>query len=156
MRSASHAFLIGCSAAAVLALAACSSTPKQPPASLTSARAAMDAANAADMNQYAPLETRNARERLQAAEAAWRAEDYDQAARLGDEALAMERLAEAKVGEGRAREAKADVERTINTLQAETAAPGNVGTVGSTGATSAPAAPLPPPTTLTPSGSRVR
>jgi hypothetical protein len=99
--------------AGVLALAACASTPKTPPASLNAARAAIDNPTfATDATRYAPTEMRAAREKLDLAEMAWRDGDFEQAARFADEALVTERLAETRMAAARAEDARSDVART--------------------------------------------
>ena len=124
-------------AGALLALAACSSTPDAPPPSLPAARAAIGNVNVTDVSRYAATELQTARERLDAAEAAWRAENYVQSARLSEEALVTIRVAEAKTASARAEEARADVERTIRTLENEVGLGGSSlsGTTGGLGAT---------------------
>ncbi|HYC03422.1 MAG TPA: DUF4398 domain-containing protein [Azospirillaceae bacterium] len=106
-------------AGALLALSACASGPDAPPPSLPAARAAVDNVNTPDVSRYAATELQTARERLDAAEAAWRNENYDSAARLSEQALVTVRLAESRASAARAVEARADVERTIRTLENE-------------------------------------
>jgi hypothetical protein len=110
--SSTRSLLFAC--VGVLALAACASTPKTPPASLTAARAAIENPTfATDATRYAPMEMRAAREKLDLAEAAWRDGDWDQAARFADEALVTERLAETRIAAARAEDARSDVARTV-------------------------------------------
>ncbi len=107
--------------AAVLALslAACSSTPDAPPPELPAARAAIEQAAPDVLNRYAAVEMREARERLTAAEAAWRDERYEEARRAAAESLATVRLARARADAAQAEEAREDVARTIQTLESE-------------------------------------
>ena len=112
LRSAGRSLLFA--GAGVLALAACASTPKTPPASLTAARTAIENRTfATDATRYAPMEMRSAREKLDLAEAAWRDGDWEQAARFADEALVTERLAETRIAAARAEDARSDVARTV-------------------------------------------
>jgi hypothetical protein len=112
--------------AATLGLAACASTPKAPPPSLNAARAAIDnPAIATDATRYAAMELRTAREKLDLAEAAWRAGDYEDSARLADEALVTARLTETRIAAARAEDARADVARTMQSLQTSTGATGS-------------------------------
>ena len=110
--SSGRSLLFAC--AGVLALAACASAPKTPPARLTAARAAIENPTfATDATRYAPMEMRSAREKLDMAEAAWRDGDWEQAARFADEALVTERLAETRIAAARAEDARSDVARTL-------------------------------------------
>lgn len=140
--SSTRSLLFAC--AGVLALAACASSPKAPPTSLTAARAAIENPTfATEATRHAPMEMRTAREKLDLAEAAWRAGEWDQAARFADEALVTERLAETRIAAARAEEARSDVARTMpatpdtlsgsttttTTTQSTTVAPPTVTTV---------------------------
>lgn len=131
-----------------LFLTACSSTPDAPPPELPAARAAIEQSDPQALNRYAPVEMREARARLDAAEAAWRDERYDDTRRNAAEAVATVRLARARAEAARAEEARDDVASTIKTLEEE---------VGLTAPGTAPAttpATAPPVSTAPPVGGR--
>lgn len=122
---------------AALLVAACSFTSEAPPQDLPAARAAVQSVDTEVVNRYAPLEMRDARDRLDLAEAAWRNGRYDESQRAAAEALATVRLARARTDAAQAEEARDDVARTIQTLESE---------VGLTApATSPPISTTPPP-----------
>lgn len=122
-----------------LALAACSSAPDAPPPELSAARAAIQGAEPEVVNRYAAVEMREAREELDAAEAAWRDERYMESRRAAAEALASVRLARARADAAQAKEARDDVARTIQTLETEV----GLGAPASPPATAAPLATSP-------------
>lgn len=120
--------------AAVLLLAACSSTPDTPPPSLSAAQAAIQGVDPQTVNRHAPVEMQQARERLDQAQAAWRDERGGDASRLAEESLAMVRLAQARSNAAEAQAAREDVARTIQTLESEVGlATGRRGAAGGTG-----------------------
>jgi hypothetical protein len=70
-------------------------------------------------SRYAPLELRNAREKLQSAQAAMRAEDYERARWLAEESLADAQLALEKSRSEKVQENVAALNKTVETLQNE-------------------------------------
>lgn len=154
-----------------LGLAACSSTPDAPPASLPAARAALQGVDPSLANRYAPAEYREATTLLDQAEAAWRDEEYDRARRLSEQSLTTTRLTQARTQAAQAEEARTDVARTLQTLESEVGlssprrqgpAPGTLAQPGTSvpatqapttivpGTATAPAGtPLPPPAATT-------
>jgi hypothetical protein len=70
-------------------------------------------------SQYAPLELRTARDKLESAEAAMRREDYVRARHLAEEALVDAQLASEKTRSEKVQENLAVLRRTILTLKNE-------------------------------------
>ena len=84
---------------------------RQPPlANLSQAELAVQEADTKTASQYAPLELKTAREQLAEAKRAMDDEEYDEARRLVDQALANAQLAEAKAGAEKARLAAAELQ----------------------------------------------
>lgn len=105
-------------AAAVIGTGGCSSM--QPPTGTVSqAQLAIREADQSKASQYAPLELRKAREKLNDAEKAMRSEEYLKARRLSEQALVDARLAAVKADSEIARENAAELQKTIKTLRAE-------------------------------------
>ena len=112
--------------AAVGILAACSSTPENPPPNLAAARVAIQDADPATVNRYAPLEMQEARSALERAEAAWRDENAAAAQSHAEQALASRRLAEARADAAQAQEATTDMRRGLDAGR-DSLAPGGSG-----------------------------
>ncbi len=104
---------------ASLGLAACSSV-RRPTSNMSQAQLAIRQADQSKASQYAPLELRNAQDKYAAAEQALRNEEYVKARRLADEALVDAQLAENKANSAIARQNAAELQKTIETLRAET------------------------------------
>ncbi|MGH7874817.1 MAG: DUF4398 domain-containing protein [Candidatus Binatia bacterium] len=102
-----------------LGAAACSSV-RPPTATVSQAELAIRQADQSKASQYAPLELRNAQEKYAAAEKAMRNEEYLKARRLAEEALVDAQLAENKANSAIARQNAAELQKTIETLRAET------------------------------------
>ena len=103
--------LLGCSAG-------------QPPRdSIATAEQAVRRAADAGATQYAPLEMRIAREKLDSAKQAVDAEKYDQARRLAEQSQADARLAEVKAGSERARQSAEETRKSIEALRREAERP---------------------------------
>jgi Domain of unknown function (DUF4398) len=92
---------------------------KPPLANFSQAELAVQEADTKTASQYAPLELKTAREQLADAKRAMDDEEYDEARRLADEALVNAQLAEAKAGAEKARQAAAELQKSIQTLRAE-------------------------------------
>jgi Domain of unknown function (DUF4398) len=101
----------------VLGMVGCAGKP--PLANLSQAELAVQEADTKTASQYAPLELRTAREQLADAKRAMDDEEYDEARRLADQALVNAQLAEARAGAEKARQAAAELQKSIQTLRAE-------------------------------------
>lgn len=104
--------------AAILALAACASTPK-PVAELASARTAVDSVEDTAAAREAPVLLDRARSKLQRAESAMEAERYDEARRLANESLADAQLARATADAAVAERNARELEESIRVLRSE-------------------------------------
>jgi hypothetical protein len=102
----------------VLAAAGCSNTPLKSDKLLIARDAEVHAANMG-ANEYAPVEMRAARERLDYAQNAINAGDLAHADALSDEALVNTRLAETKVQFAKADKAATELRQDHRTLQSE-------------------------------------
>jgi len=105
--------------AGVLTLGACASKGVLPTADLTNARASITQAESAGATQKAPVELLAAREKLGQAEAAGRAENFVQARRLAEAAMADAELAERKARAAKAQDAAIELGRANATLERE-------------------------------------
>jgi multidrug efflux pump subunit AcrA (membrane-fusion protein) len=101
----------------ILGMAGCAGKP--PLANLSQAELAVQEADTKTASQYAPLELKTAREQLAEAKRAMDEEEYDEALRLADQALVNAQLAETKAGAEKARQAAAEVQKSIQTLRTE-------------------------------------
>jgi hypothetical protein len=108
-------------AAAVLALTACASTPN-PRAEMATARAAVENARRAEAGQFAVSEMMEAQDRLTAAERAHAAEEYATARRAAEQAKVSAELAEEKTRLAKATKSKAELDDALRALRAEAAA----------------------------------
>jgi len=100
-----------------LAMVGCAGKP--PLETLSKAELAVQEADKRTASQHAPLELQTAREQLGKAKQAMDDEEYDEARRLADQALVNAQLAEAKAGAEKARQAAAELQKSIQTLRAE-------------------------------------
>ncbi len=99
-----------------LALAACATTPPDP-ALLNNARAAIEQAEVAGAREYAPLELRLARERLDRAQAELERGQADASRRLSDEAEIEAQLALARTQAAITRAELAQRQRDLEQLR---------------------------------------
>ncbi len=106
-----------------VALGVTSCAGKPPLATLSQAELAVEEAGKRTAAQYAPLELQTAREQLDKAKRAMNDKEYDAARRLADQALVNAQLAEAKAGAEKARQAAAELQKSIQTLRAELQGP---------------------------------
>jgi len=104
-------------ACGILGMAGCAGKP--PLANLSQAELAVQEADTKTASQYAPLELKTAREQLAEAKRAMDEEEYDEARRRADQALVNAQLAETKAGAEKARQAAAEVQKSIQTLRTE-------------------------------------
>lgn len=101
-------------------LAACATTPPDP-AILDNAREAIEQAEAAECQEYAPLELRFAHERLSAAEKALDNERVDDAQRLAEQAEIEARLAIARTRAALARAELQTKQRDLEQVRSDIA-----------------------------------
>ena len=102
-----------------LALGGCASKPDAPKAELAVSQAAIDGAASAGANEHAPLELNQARQKLDAARTALRAEEHEKARRLAEQAEVDARVAAAKANAEKSRRAVAEIEQSIRMLREE-------------------------------------
>lgn len=102
-----------------IGLSGCSAG-RPPVESLSTAEFAVRRADDSQVAQYAPLELRIAREKLERAKQAMEAQEYDQARRLAEQAAVDAQLAETKAGAESARQAAQALRKSIETLRQET------------------------------------
>ncbi|HEY9199690.1 MAG TPA: DUF4398 domain-containing protein [Gammaproteobacteria bacterium] len=103
---------------ALACMSACSSTPPPRP-QLAQAERAVDQALTDDASEFAALEVRKAREKLQMARTEMQKENYAEATRLADEALVDAELARAKAEATKAQRAADELAQTIERLRHE-------------------------------------
>src|SRR6266850_1012248 len=96
---------------------------RQPTAKLEVVEVALREADASGSAQYAPLELRLAREKLDLARRAMNADDPERARRLSEEALADAQLAEAKTNTEKARRNAEEVRKGTEALHEEATRP---------------------------------
>jgi hypothetical protein len=94
----------------------CATKGEIPSEGLMRAGTAIQAAQTAQANVYAPLDLRVAEDKLVEAQAAVGSEDYDRAGRLADEAVINAQLAEKKSDAERANRAAQETRDTIEGL----------------------------------------
>lgn len=105
-------------------LAACASTPP-PTDTITRAEVLVDEAEEAGSQEHAPLELRNARKKLQDAQAAFEQEEYKRAKRLAEQAQVDAQLAEQKALSAKAKSSVREIESDMRLLRQEIGMPEN-------------------------------
>lgn len=90
-----------------------------PVESITGAEIAVKAAHEKNAANYAPLELKIAEDKLNDAKTAVQKEDFDEARRLAEEAMADARLAEAKALSEKSKKLAQDMKNSIETLRRE-------------------------------------
>jgi len=105
----------------LIGVGGCAGTPPIDPVSST--ETAVNRAIEAKAGEYAPLELREAQEKLDAARQAMNDEEYEQAQRLAEAAREDARLAEVKAQSETAREQAREIQSTIETLRQEAEQP---------------------------------
>ena len=105
--------------AGLLTLGACASAPQEPKRELDAAAQAIAAAEQSRAANYAPLELREAREKLTAARAAVQREKMEQAERLALESRVNAELASAKAAELKAKAVNEEMQKSTETLEQE-------------------------------------
>ena len=110
---------LGAAAAALLALAACASTPVPPTEALQAAETAISNAEQARIADYASPELGVAREKLTAARAAVEKEEMDLAQRLAEQSRAEAELASAKAEAAKAKAVNDEMRKSTDSLKQE-------------------------------------
>ena len=105
-------------AAAVLALAACASTPP-PTGQMAASNAALAQAESAGGAEFAPAEMAMARDKMTRANKAMNAKDYDAALALAQQAQADAQLGQAKAEAGKARKSAVALQEAGRALNEE-------------------------------------
>ena len=95
----------------------CATKGKIPSENLRRAETAIQLAQTAEANMYAPLDLRVAEDKLIEAQAAVKIKEYEVAARLADQAVITAQLAEKKSGAEKAKLAAQETRDTIEGLQ---------------------------------------
>jgi len=104
---------------AALMVASGCSTVGPPKAEIAAADLAIQDATKSKAPQYAPLELRMARDKLDKAQRAMNNEEYIHARRLAEEALVDAELAEVKASSEDARRAANELQQSLETLRRE-------------------------------------
>ena len=102
----------------VLLFSGCSTTTN-PSTSLPFARSELEASREDGLSEYASLEVKIARDKVEEAEQATKMEEHEKAERLSQQALANLKLAEAKAEAKKAENIANELERNISTLRNE-------------------------------------
>lgn len=103
------------SIATLLALAGCASAPI-PTEQFAVSKTAIDSATTAGATEYAPLEIKTARDKLDAAQRAVDEKEYKKAAALAEEAQVDAKLAETKALSTKAKKSVAETQDNLRTL----------------------------------------
>lgn len=103
--------------AVLLACAGCAGAPPVPEAQLALGRGAINEALSAGAAEAAPLELKQARDKMARADAAVAAENYEEARRLAEEAEVDARLASARARTAQAKLAAREIENSLSTLR---------------------------------------
>ena len=113
---------IGVTVAAAIFMAGCASTPPSIPApteQMAVSRAAVNNANSAGGNEFAPIQLRSAMEKMDAAERAMGEKNYARARLLAEEALVDAKLAETTARSSKAQKAAAALQEDNRVLRQE-------------------------------------
>ena len=109
---------IGVAAAAVLFMAGCAST-SAPTQQMAVSRAAVSDAMSAGGNQFAPVQTRSALEKMESAERAMADKDHELALRLAEQAEVDAKLAAEMARSAKAQKAADALQEDIRVLREE-------------------------------------
>jgi hypothetical protein len=115
--------IAGIAAALALALGACASRPPMPTDQLALAEQAIRDAERAGAVELAPVEMRNAREKLGAAQRAAGEREVETTTRLAEQAQVDAQLAEATARAAKSARAVEELEDSLRALQRETQRP---------------------------------
>jgi hypothetical protein len=113
---------IGAAIVAGVMIAGCS-THRPPTAKVATADVAIRQAEEAEAPEYAPLELRLAREKLEKARRAMDDDEDERARRLSEEAFVDAQLAQAKARAEKARRHADEMERSVEALKSEAERP---------------------------------
>jgi hypothetical protein len=105
-------------AGSLLLVMACATTPP-PTAEIAVSKAAVSDASGAGGAEFAPSDMKSARDKLDRAEVAMAAKDYDRALSLAQEAQVDAKLAEVKADSSKARKAADELSEDTRVLQDE-------------------------------------
>lgn len=108
---------IGLSATVAVFIAGCAGIP--PTEQMAVSKAAVNNANSAGGNEYAPLPLRSAMEKMDAAEQAMRDKEYELARQLSEQAQVDAQLAAAKARAAKAQKAAAALKEGTKVLRQE-------------------------------------
>lgn len=109
----------GAFAGAMLLFAACASAPTAPPASLNEAKLAIEVAEKVDASQYANAELDEARQKLIAADKAFKEKNIVMANRYGQQAKVTAELATARTESAKAKAVNEELNRSTIALLEE-------------------------------------
>jgi len=109
---------LGAIGVVAIVTAGCASAPK-PTEQIAVSNSAITNASRAGGNEYAPIEMRNAQDKMDRANKAMAREDYDEARVLAEQAQVDARLAEKKAESAKAQKAVAMMNEDIRVLREE-------------------------------------
>jgi outer membrane PBP1 activator LpoA protein len=109
----------------VVLFTACATPPSAPTDKVAVAQAAVEDAQKAEGRTYAPIALQSAEEKLVAARAAVKQDEYERAQRLATEAEVDARLAEVSARSAKDQNAAQEVQESIQTLRQELNLPVN-------------------------------
>lgn len=110
---------IGISAGAAILVAACASAPPPPIEQMAVSRAAINNANSAGANEFAPVQLKSALDKMQGAEKAMTDKDYPLAKQLAEEAEVDAKLAGLTARSVKAQKAADTVQEDSRVLRKE-------------------------------------
>ncbi|HSG24292.1 MAG TPA: DUF4398 domain-containing protein [Azonexus sp.] len=119
MNMNSRQWVIALCGAAVLTTFGCTSMKTPATADVAVSKAAVDNAAGAGGAEFAPVEMRSSREKLDRANKAMIDKDYELASDLANQAQADAKLAQAKAGSAKAQAASAALQEDIQVLRQE-------------------------------------
>ena len=103
----------------LLAVTACAPTMQPPTSEMALANSAVERASSAGAYDYAPLELKLARDKIEQAKAALQARDYTGAQRLLEQAELDAKLAESKSGTAKSQMAVDELQKSIEAIREE-------------------------------------
>jgi len=116
---AGSAFFVASALTGIMALKACSSTPKPPTEALQAAEQAIETAEQARVADYASPELGQAREKLTEARMAVQEEEMEQAQRLAEQSRAAAELALARAQASKANVVNDEMKKSTSTIKQE-------------------------------------
>ena len=103
----------------LLVLTGCATTKQPPTGKMALSQAAVEKASSAGAYEYAPLELKTARDKIELAKAATQSKDYETAERLLEEATVDAELAEAKSKTVKSQKVVDELKMSIDMLREE-------------------------------------